>query len=295
MTSQNNNSKPQSKPDSTKEIPIKIDETPYKAPKEVMTGAELRQLAKPPIGPDRDLRLVDPGPQDDIDIDIDDTDAVTLKPGMHFKSRPRAHVPEQIIIKIDHKPYPAPKPVMTGAELRQLAKPPIGQERDLFRVVPGQGDDIKLADTDAVTLEKGMQFYSAPGRINPGQACRLPESDEDYLKQKGVNWEVQPSGGGAYLILKGIPVSAARYNQTHVDMLLQLPQGYPMAGLDMYWVSPDLRLKTGGYPEAASHFEHIAGRQWQRFSRHLAEPWKPGQDSLPSFLALALGELQGRL
>ncbi len=291
MNSQNNN-KTQPKPDSIKEIPIKIDETPYKAPKEVMTGAELRQLAQPPIGPDRDLFRVVPGQADDIKVAI--TDAVSLKPGMHFKSRPR-EVPEKFIIHIDHKTYLATTSVMTGAELRQLAQPPIGPDRDLFRVVPGQADDIKVANTDAVALQKGMQFYSAPGTINPGQACRLPENDEDYLKQKGLAWDLQAGGSGAYLILKGVPVSTERYNQTHVDVLLQLPQGYPLAGLDMYWVSPDLTLKTGGYPEAANVFENYVGRRWQRFSRHLAQPWKPGQDSLPSFLALALGELQGRL
>ncbi|MEK6289217.1 MAG: multiubiquitin domain-containing protein [Acidobacteriota bacterium] len=73
-----------------------------------------------------------------------------------------------IPIQIDHKPYKAPKTPMTGAELRALAEPPIGADRDLFRVVPGPGDDVKVEDNDSVALEPGMHFYSAPKQINPG-------------------------------------------------------------------------------------------------------------------------------
>ena len=73
-----------------------------------------------------------------------------------------------IPIQIDHKPYKASKTPMTGSELRQLAQPPVGADRDLFRVVPGPGDDVKVGDSDSVDLSNGMHFYSAPKTINPG-------------------------------------------------------------------------------------------------------------------------------
>ena len=73
-----------------------------------------------------------------------------------------------IPIKIDNKPYKAPKTPMTGAELRALAQPPVGPERDLFREVPGPGDDVKVNAADSVDLKPGMHFYSAPVTINPG-------------------------------------------------------------------------------------------------------------------------------
>ena len=76
-----------------------------------------------------------------------------------------------IPIQIDHKPYQASKTPMTGLELRQLAQPSIGADRDLFRVVPGPGDDVKAGDVDAVDLTPGMHFYSAPKTINPGGRC----------------------------------------------------------------------------------------------------------------------------
>lgn len=74
------------------------------------------------------------------------------------------HIP----IQIDHKPYKAPKTEMTGAELRALAEPNIGSERDLFEEVPGQGDDLPIANDQTVQLKPGMHFYSAPSNINPG-------------------------------------------------------------------------------------------------------------------------------
>lgn len=81
-----------------------------------------------------------------------------------------------IPIEIDHKPYKAPKTPMTGEELRRLAQPPIGADRDLFRVVPGPGDDVKVQDGDPVDLKPGMHFYSAPKTINPGGASAFARS-----------------------------------------------------------------------------------------------------------------------
>jgi hypothetical protein len=76
------------------------------------------------------------------------------------------HLP--IAISIDRKPYKAPKTPMTGAELRALADPPIGSDRDLFLEVPGRGQDRLIQDAEPVDLKEGMHFYSAPKTVNPG-------------------------------------------------------------------------------------------------------------------------------
>lgn len=73
-----------------------------------------------------------------------------------------------IIIHIDHKQYTAPKTPMNGLELRALAEPDIGTDRDLYQVVPGPADDDLVDDTEEVALKNGMHFYSAPKTINPG-------------------------------------------------------------------------------------------------------------------------------
>jgi len=84
--------------------------------------------------------------------------------GDHAHERP-SHGPE---IRIDHKPYRAPKHIMTGLELRVLAQPPIGQQDDLWLEHPGPEDDIKVGNDMPIHLKEGMHFYIAPATINPG-------------------------------------------------------------------------------------------------------------------------------
>ena len=56
---------------------------------------------------------------------------------------------------------------LTGAQLREMAKPPIDRTRDLFEVVVG-GLDKKIEDTDRVEIYDWQRFFSAPEQINPG-------------------------------------------------------------------------------------------------------------------------------
>jgi hypothetical protein len=44
----------------------------------------------------------------------------------------------------------------------------ISGDFDIFKVVPGQGDDIKVGDTQEVELKNGDHFYSVPRTLNPG-------------------------------------------------------------------------------------------------------------------------------
>ena len=56
---------------------------------------------------------------------------------------------------------------LTGHQIRELATPPIGADRDLFEIVPG-GSDRKIGDDDAVVIRDHLRFFSAPRNINPG-------------------------------------------------------------------------------------------------------------------------------
>lgn len=73
----------------------------------------------------------------------------------------------EFVIKIDRHEYRVHQPTLTGSELRNLPKPPIGPDRDLFEVVPG-GSDRKISDTEIVKMRDGLRFFTAPARINPG-------------------------------------------------------------------------------------------------------------------------------
>jgi len=68
-----------------KEVHIQIDRTPYKVLQSEMTGAELRQIPTPSIGPDRDLFEVVPGAPD---RKISDSAVVELHNGQRFFTAP---------------------------------------------------------------------------------------------------------------------------------------------------------------------------------------------------------------
>ena len=78
-------------------------------------------------------------------------------------------------IQIDRKEYRVPPDLLdagklTGQQIRRLADPNIGPDRDLFEVVPG-GSDRKIDDGEGVFIRNYMRFFSAPAVINPGSVC----------------------------------------------------------------------------------------------------------------------------
>jgi len=64
---------------------IKIDRTEFKVKEHFRTGAQLRALPSPPIGPDRDLFEVVPGGSDEK---IADNQEVKMRDGLRFFSAP---------------------------------------------------------------------------------------------------------------------------------------------------------------------------------------------------------------
>lgn len=75
--------KPAPQPKPPKTITIHIDRKPYKVAAEQLTGAEIRAIPDPDIGPEFDLWLEVPGGEDEK---IGNGQVVRLKDGMHFFS-----------------------------------------------------------------------------------------------------------------------------------------------------------------------------------------------------------------
>ncbi len=122
---------------------------------------------------------------------------------------------------------------------------------------------------------------------------QLPEDDERYLAEKGFAWELRPDGGGACLVVHDYEVAPGVYDRERTNLMIRIPAQYNLAGLDMFYVNPPLRIRaTGGFPQAAEQTETHCGSQWQRFSRHMPTPWRPGLDGLPTLFAHVARELQ---
>jgi hypothetical protein len=74
----------------SKPFPIFVDKQKFEVSGDKITGAAVRALPTPPIGPDRDLYLVVPGGEDEL---VGDAQSVEVKPGTKFMSVPRHITP----------------------------------------------------------------------------------------------------------------------------------------------------------------------------------------------------------
>jgi len=64
---------------------IQIDRVHYTVEQDTLTGAQLRSLVEPPIGPERDLFEVVPG---GTDRKIEEADVVRMRNGLRFFTAP---------------------------------------------------------------------------------------------------------------------------------------------------------------------------------------------------------------
>lgn len=100
----------------------------------------------------------------------------------------------------------------------------------------------------------------------------LPK-DIKYLEDRSYKYEIYEEANQTLIVIKGYQLPDI-YDHSCVDILIKIPNGYPINQLDMFWVYPHLKLKsTGQYPPQADSIETYLNMQWQRFSRHYA--WKP--------------------
>ena len=75
--------------------------------------------------------------------------------------------PDNIAIFIDGAKYEAHSHQLTGAQVRALAKPPVGEDRDLWLDIVDKLDEL-IPDDKVVEIEAKMRFFTVPRVINPG-------------------------------------------------------------------------------------------------------------------------------
>lgn len=90
--SESNKDEDRGQPDRPKTFEIKIDRTSYKVHEPALTGAQLRRLPEPDVGPDRDLFEVVPGGSD---LKIEADAQVEMRNGLRFFTAPAQINPGQ--------------------------------------------------------------------------------------------------------------------------------------------------------------------------------------------------------
>jgi hypothetical protein len=116
----------------------------------------------------------------------------------------------------------------------------------------------------------------------------LPQSDLDFLDEKGWRYEIAPHPGEVRIYIRNFQLPES-YSPRLTDLLIRLPFGYPQSNPDMFWTKPDVRLVGGAYPTRADYHDPSA-ENWQRWSRH--GNWRPATDNLRSKMASVKRELE---
>jgi hypothetical protein len=118
------------------------------------------------------------------------------------------------------------------------------------------------------------------------RAFTLPETDQRILDEFGKPWETILDGS-QWLLIHSFPVPDG-YNHKEVTAAILIPQGYPLAALDMVYFNPGLQRIDGVMIKATEATQSIAGQTYQRWSRHMtsANPWRAGKDNIETQICL---------
>jgi len=105
-------------------------------------------------------------------------------------------------------------------------------------------------------------------------------SDRVSLHKENDGWK--------FLVIANYLLPAG-FKPNQVDLLVKLPPGFPDAAPDMFWTYPPVKAPNGNLPRSTCE-ERLLGKDWQRFSWHLAPgAWQPGVSGLRDFLRCIAG------
>jgi len=180
-----------------------------------------------------------------------------------------------IHVFINKKKYELEHAVQAGAHLKHIAG--ITLSDVLFLQRPGE--DEVIGNDAKITLKNGDHLHSQPPADYGLGAAVL--SDAGLEPSRAT---VQPEAGGwSFLVVSDYRLPDG-FQPNIVQLLVKLPPAFPDSAPDMFWVHPPVKTSAGSLPRATS-MERLIGKDWQRFSWHLAPgAWKPGSSTLRDFM-----------
>jgi hypothetical protein len=182
---------------------------------------------------------------------------------------------QPIHVFINKRKFELDDPVQTGASLKRLAGIPL--QDVLF--LQSRGDDQVIGNDSKITLKNGDHLHSQPPADYGLGEADLWEAGIDCSR---ATIHPQPEGW-SFLVISGYQLPGG-FQPGGVDLLVKLPPAFPDAKPDMFWVHPAVKTSAGTLPRATST-ENLLGKDWQRFSWHLAAgAWQPGMSTLRDFM-----------
>jgi hypothetical protein len=269
-------------------VQVIIDHQKHDITPGLTTGPTLLSLAN--LSGSEQLLLEVPN---DPDIPVDAGDSILIRGGEIFsigKGAPpledNPHLHHGIRVHMNGEKIPEDKAFhhakVHASELRALdpdAKPGDAIYADLDDLA-----DEVIPDGVRLILQPNDKFGTSPSG-NVGGNDLLQEHLEE-VQFSHPDAYLAGDDGPRYLVVPGYQLPET-WGRKVVTLLIQIPNGYPQAAPDMFWVAPEIHLANGSDPDRAGHREIHLGQQWQRFSWHYCEPhtaWRPATSSLLSHL-----------
>ncbi len=118
----------------------------------------------------------------------------------------------------------------------------------------------------------------------------LTEEDKEFLTSNFPSqWDGCSEDDKKGIIIRDYRLPADIYTPDKADLMLIIPDDYPLAELDMFYFCPELSRKDGRAINAIAQETHF-GREWQRWSRHYE--WHPGAHSIVSHVSYVWNQLE---
>lgn len=230
--------------------------------------------------------------KDEADRPLEETDLVALDdPGLeriYTRARSWKLLVQGVLLTFD-----TPQITVRDALVKAGLDPDQGWTA-VLKFVGAPKESVQLNDTIDLSRKGIEKLWLRPDHVNNGEAHApvnrafvLRAEDEDYLAKRTESTETIIDGGKRWFILRGYKLPDG-YRQEAVDIAVLMPPSYPAAQLDMFFCAPHLSLESGHPIPQTQSRQTIAGRSYQRWSRHRSGPtvWNPAKDSLISHIAL---------
>lgn len=268
---------------------LTMDGDPLDWPSRFITAATLRKLLNVPA--DKAIYLEKTSEPDRL---LAETELVDLdRPGVeHFKRGKK----ESWKLNVQGVVIESDLPTMIVNDAMERAGFDPNQAWIIFLKVAGE-DKREVQTTDPIDLRHpGIEkLRLTPRHVENGESpvalrrdFALLDVDEDFLDGLGYPWEtiLEPSGR-RWLVVRGY-VFPEGYIERKADVAMEIPNTYPAAQIDMFYVCPPARLASGTEIPRTESVEHIGRRSFQRWSRHRmsSAPWNPKTDNVTTHMAL---------
>lgn len=267
-----------------------IDGQRYDWPCPIINGHTLRKISNAPAG----MRLLQQL-EDEPDRDVSDDDTVQLGGEGIEKFVTRKAIWK---LNVQGQLFDFDKPTVLVQEAAERAGINLRTDWKITLQIAGQGRQEKLMsdviDLRAPGIEK-LRF-SQKDVVNgeaPALARRefnLLPIDSQHLEGMGLRWETCLNKDGRRWLLIHDYELPVGYSHERVLLALEIPIGYPVSALDMFYLFPHVTLLSGaGIPNVHITAE-IDSHDFQGWSRHRgANGWDPQTDNVTTQLALAEG------